>query len=103
MFKNRFDNFVNTSNRENIISCCQTKNVTSFWLLEIKKNRVASNSQLQKGALGRNKVIGYSKIIEEVIEKNEDVKNSKKEEEIEGINKDMSKVIFLDQEIIKWN
>ena len=60
MFNNRFDNFVNTSNKEDIISRHQTGNAISPWLPGIGRNRVAGNFQMQKGALERNKIAGQS-------------------------------------------
>lgn len=46
MFNNRLDNIIDTSDKEDFISNCQTRNMTSFSLLNTRKNRVASNSQI---------------------------------------------------------
>lgn len=66
-FSNRIDNLVNTSNKKNVISRCQTKNATSPQLLGIERNKVANYSDLKKVALGRDKVANHSKIEEWVI------------------------------------
>ena len=70
VFSNRFDDFINTSNKKNVIKRCQTRNATSFWLLGIGKNRVASHFKIEKGALKKNGVAGHSKIEKRAIKKN---------------------------------
>ena len=45
MFYNRFNNLVNSSDKKDIISHCQNKNVTSSQLSAIEKNRIAGHSK----------------------------------------------------------
>lgn len=70
VFSNKFDNFVNSFDKKNVIYCCQTKNTTS-WLSNIGKNIVADYSKIKK--------------------------------KIESANKNISKVSFFHQGIIKYN
>lgn len=95
MFNNRLDDLVDTSNKEDVISCYQTRNATSPWLSNTKRNRVADYFKTKKEALRRNKVADHSKIKEEATKKNRITGHSKKREKLENINKDMSKVSFL--------
>lgn len=44
MFSSRLDNFIGTSDEENIINCHQIRNATNPQLSDMGKNRVASNS-----------------------------------------------------------
>lgn len=53
----------------------------------MRKNRIASHSEIEKEATWRNGMARYSE----------------REERLESINGDMSKVNFLDQGITKWN
>ena len=103
MFGNRLNDLVNTSNEEDVISCCQTGNVTSPRLSEREKNRVASNFQMQEGASGRNRVAGYSEKEEKATRRNGIAWCSDRKKEMEGANGDMSEVRFLNQRIIKYN
>lgn len=95
LLSNRLDDFLNTSNEENVINHCQTKNATSLQLLNIGKNRVAGYSEIENGALGRNKVANYSQIEEEATRRNGIVGHFEKKKGIESVNKDMSKVSFF--------
>ena len=44
-FSNRFDHLVNTSDKEDVISRCRTRNVTSPQLLGTGRIRVAGSSE----------------------------------------------------------
>lgn len=70
VFLNRLDNFVNTSNKEDIISYCQTKDVTSSWLLGIETNKVAGHSGIEEETLKKNKVASSFEIKEENMRRN---------------------------------
>lgn len=87
VFSNRLNDLVDNSDKENIISCRQTRNKTSPQLSNTGRNRVIGHFEIEKGAIKRNKVVRYSK----------------KGEEMEGVNADMSKIGFLDQGITKCN
>lgn len=95
LFSNRLDNFVNSFDKENIICYCQTKKVTSSWLLDIKKNRVVNYFKIKKKALEKNRIIGYSKIEEKAIDKNKITSQFKIEEKIKSANEDISKISFF--------
>ena len=103
MFSNRFDDLVNISDEEHIISHHQTRNAMSFWLLAIEKNRVIGYFEIEKKALRRNRVASNSKIKNEAIKKNDIAGYSKRGEEIEDVNKNMSEVSFFNRGIIKYN
>lgn len=45
---NRLDKLINSSNKEDVIYCYQTKNATSLQLQSIKNKRVANNSEIEK-------------------------------------------------------
>ena len=70
-FSNRLDDFVNTSNKKDVINHYQTRNATSPQLLGTRRNRVVSHFEKRK--------------------------------KMEDGNRDMSKVCFLYQGIIKCN
>ena len=57
MFNNRFNDLVNSSDKEDVISCRQTKNATSPLLLGIRRNRIAGHSEIEKGMEGANEDI----------------------------------------------
>ena len=103
VFSNRLDDFVDTSDEEDVISRRWTRNATSPWLPRRGKNRIAGNSQMQEGALGRNRVAGHSKREERATGRNGVAGRSDKEEEMESANGDMSEVSFLNRGIIKCN
>lgn len=46
IFNNKFDNFINTSNKENVINYYKIKNVINPWLSNTGKNKVADNFQI---------------------------------------------------------
>lgn len=48
IFSNRLDDFVDNSNKEDVISCCQNWDATSPWLLAIEKNKVVGHSEIKK-------------------------------------------------------
>ena len=48
-FNNKFDNLVNTSDKKNFISCCQTRNTKNPQLLGIGRNRVVGYSERREG------------------------------------------------------
>lgn len=70
IFSNKLDDFVNSSNNEDIISHCQKRNTISPQLLVTERNGVASHSKIEQGIVGRNKVTSYYRIEKEVIGRN---------------------------------
>lgn len=48
IFSNKFDNLVNSFNKEDFNSCHKNKNATSLWLLAIKKNRITGHFKLKE-------------------------------------------------------
>lgn len=73
IFNNRLNDFVNSSDKEDIISRYQNRKVTSLWLLATGKNRVTSNSEIEEEAIARNRITSYSKIEVETEDANEDI------------------------------
>lgn len=49
MFNNRLDDFVDSSNEENVISHRQNRNATSPQLPGTERSRVVGHSRLEKG------------------------------------------------------
>lgn len=95
VFTNRLDNFINTSNKKNVISHCQTRNVTSLWLPGTRRNKLAGYSEIEKGALRKNRVTSHFKIEKGATGRNEVAGYSEKGKRIEDINGDISEVSFL--------
>lgn len=62
IFINRLDDLINSSDKENIISCCQIRNATSFWLATIKTNSSTGLIEIDKNTLVRNRNADHSKI-----------------------------------------
>lgn len=62
IFSNKLDNFVNSSDNEDIISHYQKKNTTSPWLPITGRNRVASHSGMEEKTAETNRIAGYSGI-----------------------------------------
>ena len=48
MFSNKLNDFVNSSNKKDVISNCQIKNATSPQLLAIGRDRVVGHSKPEK-------------------------------------------------------
>lgn len=48
MFNNRLDNLVDSSNKEDVISCCQKKNAISLELPAIGRDKVAGYFALEE-------------------------------------------------------
>lgn len=48
LFSNRLDNLIDSSNEENIISCCSDKNATNPQLPAIWENEVTGDSKLDE-------------------------------------------------------
>lgn len=46
MFNNRLDDIINTFDKKDVISYCQTENATNPQLLDIKTNKITGNSQI---------------------------------------------------------
>lgn len=86
-YSNKIDYLVDSSDKEDIINCRQTKNMTSPWLLNIGKNRVPSSSKIKEGFIEKNRV----------------ARHSEKEDEREDVNGNMSEVSFLNWEKTKYN
>ena len=103
VFSNRLDDLVDTSDEEDIINRRRTRNAMSPRLPGRGKNRVAGNSQKQKGASGKNRVAGHFEREERATGRNGVAGHSDREEGMEGANGDMSEVSFLDRGIIKCN
>lgn len=95
IFGNRFDDFVNSSNKEDVICCYKTKNAISLWLLGKKKNRVADHFEIEKRTSEKKRVAGDVKIEEEATKKNKVPNHLEMEEKIESANWDMFKVSFF--------
>lgn len=70
IFSNKFDDLVNTSDKEDDISHYQIRNKTSSWLLNKKRNKVIGCFEMEKEALKRNRVVNYFEIKEGAIRKN---------------------------------
>lgn len=102
MLSNKFNDFVNTFNKQNIISRHQTRNAMSPLRPGTENNKVVGNSQIQK-KLQKNRVISYSKMKKRAIGKNGIAKYFKREKEMENTNGDISEVSFFNQRIIKYN
>ena len=75
----KIDDFVDSSNKKNVISHHQSRNVTSPQVPSTGSNRVINYSEMEEGATGRNRVVRYFD----------------KGERMEGVNGDISKVSFL--------
>lgn len=103
VFNNRLNDLFNSSNKEDVIYCYQTKNTISFWLFGIEKNRVASHFKITEGALEKNSVAGHFKIEKRAIEKNRVANHSKIKKQKKCANKDIFEVSFFYQKIIKYN
>lgn len=61
-----------------------------------REYKVIDNFQIQEGILRRNRVTSYSKIEKGAIKKIGIIGYFKKKEKMEGANKDMSEINFLD-------
>lgn len=72
-YNNRFDNLIDSFNKEDVISYEQTRNTTSPQLLDTRWNRVVGYFEIEKGATRRNGIVKYFE----------------KKEEIEDVNGDM--------------
>lgn len=103
VLSNKLDDFVNTFDKEDIINCYQTRNATSPWLLNTERNRIADHSKIKEKALTKNKPASQTKIEKRTIKKNRVAEYFQRGEERENINKDISKISFLNQRIIKYN
>lgn len=103
IFGNRLVDFINISNKENIINRYQIRSVISFKVLSTRKNSVISNSQLQKKVWEKNRFANHFKVEEKATKRKWVTSYSKIKKEIEDINSDMSEVRFFNQEIIKYN
>lgn len=69
MFSNKFDNLVNSSNKEDVISNCQIKNTMSYQIFATERNKVTNHYQIDERAFGKNKVTGYSEIEKKALRK----------------------------------
>ena len=61
-FSNRFDDLINSSDNEDVISRHQRRNATSPRLPATGKNGVAGHSRIEEGAAGRNRVASHSRM-----------------------------------------
>lgn len=62
MLSNRLDNLIDSSNKEDIISCCQNRNTTSPELLAIRRNKITDHFEIKEKATKKNRVISYFEI-----------------------------------------
>lgn len=58
---------MNISNKKDVISRHQTRNMTSLELLVAGRNRIIGKFQMQKAALGRDRIIDHFRIEEKAI------------------------------------
>ena len=61
MFSNRSNHLVDTFNKKDVNSYYQTRNAISLQLLITERNAVANYFEIEKEAIGRNRVTRYSK------------------------------------------
>lgn len=52
IFSDKFDNFVNSSNNKDVISCRQKKNATNCQIPAIERNEVAGHFGIEKKSCG---------------------------------------------------
>ena len=119
IFNNRLDDFVDSSNDNDVISHRQGGYPINPWLLAIGRNEGGSDSIMEEEAVRRNKVIGHSKMKEKTVgtnrvashceikegdgRRNRVVSYSGIEQEMErGTNNDLSDVSFY-REIVNYN
>lgn len=65
ILNNKSNDFINSSNKKDVIYYRQTWNTTSLQRPDIKKTKIA-----KEGALSRNRVFNHSKIKEKTLKKN---------------------------------
>ncbi len=114
VFSNRLDDLVDSSDEENVIRCCRTRNATSLRLPGTGRkkiaeegasgrNRVAGHSEMEEGTSEKNRVAGHPEMEEGATGRNRVADHSEIEKEIEGADRDTSEVSFLYRRIIKCN
>lgn len=74
IFSNRFDDFVHSSDNKNVISCLKKK-TASRQLSVIRRNKIASNFEIEKVAAKKNKVASYFMIEKKIESANSDLSN----------------------------
>lgn len=66
IFSNKLNNLVNSSNKNNIIICCQNKDITSLRLLDIISNNIARPTKMNKSISRKNKNTSHFDIKEKM-------------------------------------
>lgn len=79
IFSNWLNNFINNSDKKNVISYYQNKNAIDSWLLAIRRSNIVGPIEIEEKTLKKNQVAGYFKM----------------EEKIKDINKNISNISFL--------
>lgn len=69
MFSNRFNELVNNSDKEDIISHHLNKDVTSLGLLVIGRNKIASHIEIEKIAIEKNRDASHTEIGKAILER----------------------------------
>lgn len=71
-FNNRFENLVNSNGKDNVISRCHNRNVTSLEILVTRRNTIADHSKIKEAVTERNRVVCCYEIKIEIESENED-------------------------------
>lgn len=79
IFCNKLNDLVNSSDKEDIISCCQNRNTLHLQLPVIKRNNIAGLTKIEERASRRNRIADHSEI----------------EERIKGANRDIFDISFF--------
>lgn len=95
MFSNSLDDLIDSFDKENIISYCQNRDVTSPKLPIIERNSVTSHNEIDGSALKINKNASYTKMDKGVLIKNRNASYFEIEEEISDENKVTSDINFF--------
>lgn len=85
VFRNRFDEFVDSNDEENIISYYQNRNTTSLLLPATRTNRDDSHFEIEGRVTEKNKIADHSGI----------------EEEMEGANRNIFDVSYVYKRTIR--
>lgn len=72
-FNNKLDNCIDNFIKKNIINYCYNRNATSFCLLTIGENSITSLTEIEKGALERNRIISHFEIEKKIKSANRNI------------------------------
>lgn len=103
LFNNRFDDFVNSFDEEDIIIRHQNRDIISLGLLVIRRNSITSYTQIEKSTLRRNRDTGHTKMGKNTLRTNKDNNLSGIDKGMNSLNKVTFDVNFLYQGIIIYN